>query len=149
MNAHLLLSCAYASAELGDEAGAQRLERAEAALGMEGYQLFLDPLRARLALARNDKEQLEGLLEKIDLWHWAVHGHLVGMTTRLDVLVDLGRTEAVEEAASPLVLRGTYVEPFALRALGRVRDDPSLLVQAAERFDAMGLDWHAARTLVA
>ena len=41
---------------------------------------------------------------------------------------------------------GTYLEPFALRALGIVREDASLLERAAERFEALGLDWHAART---
>ena len=98
-------------------------------------------------MARGDLEQLEGLLEKIDLWHWVLHGHLVGVTTRLETLVALGRTEAVEEAASKLMLPGTYVEPFALRALGRIHNDASLLLQAAERFKAIGLDWHAAQTL--
>jgi class 3 adenylate cyclase len=146
LNASLLLSCAVAYTELGAADEARRLERAEATLGMEGYQLFLDPLRARLALARGDLEQLEGLLEKIDLWHWTVHGHLVGLTTRLDTFVALERTEAVEEAAGPLVLPGTYIEPFALRALGRIRDDASLVARAAERFEALGLDWHAAQT---
>ena len=38
------------------------------------------------------------------------------------------------------------MEPFALRALGLVRDDASLIERAADRFDAFGLDWDAART---
>ena len=42
--------------------------------------------------------------------------------------------------------RGTYLEPFALRALGIVRDEGSLVERAADRFTALGLDWHAART---
>ncbi len=40
----------------------------------------------------------------------------------------------------------TYLEPFALRALGIVREDGSLVERAADRFAALGLDWHAART---
>ena len=41
---------------------------------------------------------------------------------------------------------GTYLEPFALRTLGLVRGDPTLVAQALQRFEAMGLDWHAAKT---
>jgi hypothetical protein len=38
------------------------------------------------------------------------------------------------------------LEPFALRALGLVREDETLVDRAAERFEAFGLAWHAART---
>jgi hypothetical protein len=38
---------------------------------------------------------------------------------------------------------GTYLEPFALRALGAVRENELLIEQAADHFDAMGLAWHA------
>ncbi len=144
-NASLLLSCAVARAELGDQDEARRLEGAAAALGMDGYGVFLDPPRARLALIRGDLDRLEGLLEELDGWHWTPT-HLDGLTARLDVLVALGRADAVEDAAQPLVQPGTYVEPFALRALGRVRGDSALLARAVERFEAMGLDWHAAQT---
>ena len=148
-NASLLLSCAVACAELGDQDEARRLERAEAALGMDGYGVFLDPPRARLALIRGDLDRLEGLLEVLDLWHWAPPTHLDGVTARLDALVALGRTDAVEAAAGPLLQPGSYVEPFALRALGRVRNDSALVAQAIERFEAMGLEWHAAQTRAA
>jgi hypothetical protein len=40
----------------------------------------------------------------------------------------------------------TFIEPFALRALGIVRRDDDLLRQADERFAELGLDWHAAQT---
>lgn len=40
----------------------------------------------------------------------------------------------------------TYLEPFALRALGFARDDDSLITQAIERFTAMGMDRHATET---
>jgi len=57
----------------------------------------------------------------------------------------------VEREAPPLLQRGTYFEPFALRALGAVREDELLIEQAAERFEAIGLQWHAgqSRKLVA
>ena len=149
LSACLILSCAVACAALDDPDEARRLERAEAELGMEGYRLFLDPYRARLALIRGDLDEVEGLLETSDLWHWSMIGHLGGVTTRLDALVALGRRDAVEAAAGRLVQPGTYLEPFALRALGVVRGDSALVAQAIERFEAMGLDWHAAHTLAA
>jgi hypothetical protein len=40
----------------------------------------------------------------------------------------------------------TDLEPFALRALGYARGDDRLIRRATERFEAMGLDWHAAET---
>jgi hypothetical protein len=47
----------------------------------------------------------------------------------------------------PAVLRPhTYLEPFALRALGLVREDEELIREAIDRFRAMELDWHAAQT---
>jgi len=41
---------------------------------------------------------------------------------------------------------GTYFEPFALRALGVVREEADLLDQAVTRFEAMKLGWHAEET---
>jgi hypothetical protein len=40
----------------------------------------------------------------------------------------------------------SYVEPFALRALGIVREDDTLIEQAQAAFAALRLDWHAAQT---
>ena len=44
------------------------------------------------------------------------------------------------------LIPGTYVEPFALRALGIAREDAQQLEEAATRFAAMDLDWHASET---
>ncbi|MGH2435852.1 MAG: hypothetical protein ACRDFA_02530, partial [bacterium] len=52
----------------------------------------------------------------------------------------------VEEDAPPLLQAGTYIEPFALRALGIVREDETLVGQASDRLRAMRLDWHADQT---
>jgi hypothetical protein len=52
----------------------------------------------------------------------------------------------VEKTAPRIGLPGSYLEPFALRALGRVREDGELLERAAERFDTLGLERHAAET---
>ena len=48
-----------------------------------------------------------------------------------------------------LELGGTYIEPFALRSLGQVRNDRSLIEQALARFEEMSLGWHAEQTRVA
>jgi len=40
-------------------------------------------------------------------------------------------------------LPGIYLEPFALRSLGTVREDELLIERAVDRFRAMGLEWHA------
>ena len=145
-NARCLLSCAAACAELGLDAEARRLEDASNALGMEGYELWLDPLRARLAIVRGNLDALVGIIEGSDKWYWSTWRHLYGAATRLDTLIALGRLEEAEEAAGPLVQPGTYLEPFALRTLGFVRRDPDLMAQAVERFAALGLNWHAAQT---
>ena len=68
------------------------------------------------------------------------------VAARLDALAALGRRETLEHDATPLLRPGTYLEPFALRALGAVRRDETLVVQAAQRFETMGLIWHASRT---
>jgi hypothetical protein len=71
---------------------------------------------------------------------------LAPVAARLDALGALRRSEQVEAEAPLLLVPGTYLEPFALRALARVRGDVELLHQAAERFEAMGLGWFAAET---
>ena len=68
------------------------------------------------------------------------------VTTRLDGLLALGRREEVEREAGPLASARSVLRPFALRALGTVREDEALLKDAIERFDALGLGWHAAQT---
>ena len=72
--------------------------------------------------------------------------YLSSMAAHLDGLAALGERERVEGEAVPALAPGTYLEPFALRALGLVREDEALVGQAAERFEAFGLEWHAART---
>lgn len=55
----------------------------------------------------------------------------------------LGSAADVEGSFAP---PGSYVEPFAIRALGVVREDEALLSDADRRFRALGLDWHADQT---
>jgi hypothetical protein len=60
--------------------------------------------------------------------------------------VALGDHERIEAEAPKWLQAGTFGEPFALRALGIARGDRALLMQALERFEAMGLSWHAEQT---
>jgi hypothetical protein len=68
------------------------------------------------------------------------------ISARLDGLAALRDGGRVEEEAPRFLKPRTYLEPFALRALGVVREDESLIEQALSRFEALGLDWHAAET---
>jgi hypothetical protein len=68
------------------------------------------------------------------------------MAARLDALTTLGRRPEIEAEAPPLLQRGTYLEPFALRALGLAQENVEQLAQAATAFDALGLSWHATVT---
>jgi class 3 adenylate cyclase len=143
MNARALLVCALASEHAGATVDSRRLEEAADALQMEGYGLTIEAPRLRLALVRGDLEEAERLLESGEAMYFA---ELAARAARLDALTALGRRERVEEEAGPLLRPNTYLEPFALRALGQVRRDTSLLARAIPRFEGMGLDWYAAET---
>ena len=147
-----LLSCAVACEERGLDAEARRLEQAAAEQGFTdgALGLWLDPPPAHLALLRGDHERLDALLAASgETWQWSQDGSLYALATKLDALLALGRTREAEEAATSLLQPGTYLEPFALRTLGIVRSDPTLTGRAIERFEAMGLGWHAAKTRAA
>jgi class 3 adenylate cyclase len=145
-NARCLLACAVACAALGLDDAARRLEAGEVALGFEGYELLLDPPRARLAMIRGELDRVGELLEGSAKWHWQVWTYVNAVATRLDAYVVLGRAaEAVDDAERHAV-PGTYLEPFALRTLGMARGDPALVAQAQQRFHALGLEWYAAQT---
>jgi hypothetical protein len=147
LNPRTLLSCAVADAELGFHEEARRLEEAAAAHGFQGYGFWLHPPVVHLSLLRGDLDRVEALLDESGAtWHLSMDGSLYGAATRLDALVALGRTGEADAAASDLLEPGTYVEPFALRTLGIVRREPALVAQAAERFEAIDLDWHAEQT---
>jgi class 3 adenylate cyclase len=143
LNARSLLVCALAAAHAGDHRDAQRLKTSADALGMEGYGLTIDAPRLRLALVQGDRDSAESLLESGEAMYF---GETAARATRLDGLAALGKRERIEEEALPLLRPNTYLEPFALRALGIARHERELLARALARFEAMGLDWHAAET---
>ena len=148
-NARSLLVCAVAAACLGDAKAACELEGAADDLGLLGRQV-LDAPRLRLALVRGDRKRAGELLARIEADHgWYSRGHGTSLATliaRLDALSTLGHREAVEHEAARLLSPGTFVEPFALRALGLVRGDHEVVDRALARFNELELEWHAAQT---
>jgi class 3 adenylate cyclase len=147
-NARSLLVCALANQQLGNEETARQLEAAAHEQWMEGYGFTLDTPRLRLALARGELAEVERLLALPDTVHGWHRGWFVfaDVTASLDALAALGLRDRVEAEAPRFARRRSYVEPFALRALGRVREDDELVLRALARFEELGLDWHAAET---
>ncbi len=143
-NARDLLLCAIAHETAGDVGQALELERKAEPLAGEGHERTLNPPRLRLALVRGERDRARALvripLQRTFVWGPAVYG------TFLDALVALGEHEWIEREAPAMASPGTAVEPFALRALGAARGDDALLARAGERFQALGLTWHADQT---
>ena len=148
-NARSTLLCAVAHAYAGDDARATALESAAAEFGMEGHLHALVPAKMRLALVRGNGGKLERLLrgQKAILQHAGrLTFGLPALSARLDGLAALRDRERVEEEAPAFLAEGWYLEPFALRALGIVRDDESLIARANEAFRTLRLDGHADQT---
>ena len=145
LDARSLLVCALARAHRGEEEEARRLEHEAEAHRMTGYGTVQDTPRIQLALLRHDLEAVASLLGEpgVRRSNWP---YLSSVATHLDGLAALGERVRVEAEASVFLQPDTYLEPFALRALGIVREDVTLIERAAGRFEAFGLDWHAART---
>jgi class 3 adenylate cyclase len=144
-NARSLLLLALAAAYRGDDETARRYEQRAEEVATEGYDLVLAAPRTWLALLRGKIDALDRL-EPVDLARVKHEYALPAAAARLDALAALKERSLVERDGPPLLRPGTYLEPFALRALGVVREDELLLAQAADHFDAMGLDWHAAQS---
>jgi hypothetical protein len=143
LDVSILLNCATGRAQAGDEDEARRLEARADGLGMQGgrfYEGWFEPARIRLALARHQTGQLAELASADFDWDWEP------VSTRLDALAALDDRERIEAEAPKWLQPGTFAEPFALRALGVARGNRTLLRQAVERFEAMGLTWHAEQT---
>jgi class 3 adenylate cyclase/DNA-binding SARP family transcriptional activator len=141
-----LLACALAHAYLGNEEESRRLQMLAASLGVEEYGRTFE-VRVRLALHRGDLVRVGELLAEAEQPRKTLLRSikLAPVAARLDVLAAVGRREDIEAEAPALARPGTYLEPFALRALGVARDDDRLLEQADARFAALGLDSYAER----
>ena len=144
-NARALLVTALAAAYSGDEGTARQYERRAAEVETAGYEPVLAAPRIWLALLRGDIDALDRL-EPVDLARVKHEYALPAAAARLDALAALNERAMVERDAPTVLRRGTYLEPFALRALGAVREDELLIKQAADRFESMGLGWHADQT---
>jgi class 3 adenylate cyclase len=143
-NSRSLLLCAAALAERGDEEGARVLESAADEASLKGHAYPLEAGRIRLALARRDMDGLTELIRR-DRSHRFIFD-LQTFAARLDAIAALRDEMRAERESERFLQPGTYLEPFALRALGAARGDESLIAQALERFHALKLGWHAEQT---
>jgi hypothetical protein len=146
-NARSLLVTALADLALGENANADRHETDALAIMMPGAEATYAPIRIWIALARGDLETVASLLPHAvppppakNWWHLATYA------ARLDALAALRNRAQVDAEATPLLRPGTYLEPFALRAIALTTNNKSLLRDAADQFDALGLTWHAIQT---
>jgi hypothetical protein len=146
LSARSLYVCALANAHLGDDDETERLEAKAEPLAISGYGTVLDTPRLLLTIHRGDLTAVQSLLGEpaVRASNWF---YLSSMAAHLDGLAALHERERVEREATPALRPGTYLEPFALRALGLVREDDELVARASRLFERLGLDWHAARTL--
>jgi hypothetical protein len=138
-----LLMASLVHAQLGDDGEARRLEELAADALTQHGPLAKEPALLRLAMLRGDLETLEQLLAvnpEIDFWD------VDYPAARLDGLAAVDDRRGVEAEAPRALDVGGYVEPFAMRALGKVRQDGALMDRAAKRFEELGLSWRAAET---
>jgi class 3 adenylate cyclase/tetratricopeptide (TPR) repeat protein len=145
-NARALLLTALAAAHRGDTDAADHYERRAHEVMTEGYEAVVAAPLAQLALLRGKVEEALAIVPPFDEYELQTWFALPIAATRMDALA-AARDRATLEREAPLLLRGgMYMEPFALRALGIVREDAELIGRAVERFSALTLDWHAAQT---
>ena len=137
-----LLLCALTHVHLDDDAEARRLERIVESLGKKGFERRAG-IDLEIAIARGASDEVERLLES---WSPAGLDDVDGLVARLDALIAVERRAEIEAEAPALVIPDSYLEPFALRSLGWARADDELITRAVERFEAMGMNWHAGQT---
>jgi class 3 adenylate cyclase len=145
-NSRSLLICAAAAAAVGDDAGSRALEHDAEGLQAEGYDAILAAPRITLALNRKDLASVRTLVERPMIQRRQIWFYIAAVTSYLDALSALGETARIEAGAPQFLHPPSALEPFALRALGTARGDPSLLERAAARFEALSLQLHADRT---
>jgi class 3 adenylate cyclase/tetratricopeptide (TPR) repeat protein len=147
-NARSLLVTALAAAHTGDAETAKYFEERAYELTTEGYENVLAAPRAHLALARGEIDVAVALVPPFDEYQLQTWFALPIATVRLDALAAARDRDRLEREAPRFMRPGMYMEPFALRALGIVREDDDLIRLALDRFEVMRLDWHAAQTRV-
>ena len=137
-----LLWCALAYVHLGLDDEARRLEDVVTRLGKQGFMLRRG-IDVQIAIARGD---LDTVARIMDGWSRPGLDDVESLVAWLDALVALERWADIEADVPALAIPGSYLEPFALRALGWARGDPAVVEQAIDRFETLGLDHHADRT---
>ncbi len=147
-NARSLLVTALAAEHTGDAETAKYFEERAYELTTEGYEDVLAAPRAHLALARGEIDVAMALVPAFDEYQLQTWFALPIATARLDALAAARDRDKLEREAPRFMRPGMYMEPFALRALGIVREDDDLIRLALDRFEVMRLDWHAAQTRV-
>jgi class 3 adenylate cyclase len=143
-NSRDLFLLALAHLCIGDHDRARELERDGQRLAGEGHERELAGPQLRMALVRGDVE-LAAKLAQVAPQRPFVWG-TSAFAARLDAFIALRDHEAIEREAPEFMTPGTAIEPFALRAVGAARGDDALLQRSQERFDDLGLHWHAAQT---
>jgi class 3 adenylate cyclase len=146
-NVSIQLLVAAASAYGGDLRGADELEERAEGLGMTGYDFVVAGPAIHLALARGDLDRARRLVDRPfspgdDSWNWF---GLMTLSAQMEALIALGDRRRIEAEAQSLLEGGTYLEAFGHWALGVAREDEALVRDALGRFEAMGLDRHAAK----
>ena len=142
-NARSLFILAVAAESSGDSEGARRYEQRAREVAPEGYEAMLAAPRARLALLRREVDDIDSLVGPLDLGEGRIWFALQSASARLDALAAAREREKVEREAAPFLGRRSYLQPFALRAVGIVREDQEMVRQARAVFESMGLDWFA------
>jgi class 3 adenylate cyclase/plasmid stabilization system protein ParE len=147
-NVGTLLLAALGMVYRDDDAAASRLIAKAEAIGMVGYGRTHAAKWMRLALARDDREEIRRIVDTVEP-PWLTSEAWELWAALFDALAALGERDRIEARAPEWVRPDAYVAPFAVRALGVVRNDRALLTDAVARFEAMGLEWHARETRLA
>jgi class 3 adenylate cyclase len=145
-NARSLLVTALAAMHNGQTEAAAGFEERANEVSTEGYESILAAPRAQLALSRGEIDEAVTLVPPFESYDFQSWFALPIATARLDALAAARDRDNLEREAPPFLRLGMYCEPFALRALGLVREDEKLIAQAVGRFDALHLHWHADQT---
>jgi class 3 adenylate cyclase len=129
----------------GNTAEAGRLSARAEEIGMASYVMFLAPVWLGLTRARHDHAELRRLIDAIQP-AWLTPSNWQLWAGLFDGLLEIDDRERIEADAPQWLKEGSYVTPFAARALGIARRDEALLEDAVARFEAMGLERHAQLT---
>lgn len=141
---------ALAHEQANDPEEARRLERTAEVRRGDAVGPNVGVRRALLALARGEIDAATAEVRDpaaalpVHGWWWFA---LPVPMAYLDIHGVAGNRDEVERVGAHVLERGVPIlQPFALRALGRVRGDAGLVREAAARFESMGLSSRARET---